>query len=85
VLERTNDDRSRAERRELAAKAFAAAKLSRPPRFTFGAQAKPKAKRSKVERTADVREYFHVYMRERRARTRDNQAKEPAEEVRHVE
>jgi hypothetical protein len=85
VIERVNDDRSRAERREQAAKAFAAAKLSRPPRFTFGAQVKAKAKRPKVERTAETRAYFREYMRERRARSRDNQAREPAEEVRHVD
>ena len=71
VLERREDDRSRAERREQAAKAFAAARLSRPQRFTFGAQAKAKSvpkPKPKVERTAEVREYFRQYMRERRAK-----------------
>jgi hypothetical protein len=68
VLERVDDDRSRAERWEQASRAFAVAKLSRPPRFTFGVHVKAKAKRPKVARTAEVREYFRQYMRERRPR-----------------
>jgi hypothetical protein len=59
--------------------AIAVARLSRGPRFkfTFGAQTKVKAKRPKVERTAEVKEYYRQYMRERRARK--------AAEVSHVE
>jgi hypothetical protein len=84
VLERVDDDRSRAERREQASQAFAAARLSRGPRlkFTFGAKAKTKAKR-KVERTPEVREYFRQYMQRRRARDRDKQG--DGREVRHAD
>jgi hypothetical protein len=39
VLERVDDDRSLAERRAQGARALAAARLSRPPVFKFGAQA----------------------------------------------
>ena|ERR1700727_952265 len=82
VLERGNDDRSRAERRAQSSEALAVARLSRPPKFNFGAKAKVKAVRP-ARPKADMRDYMRNYMRERRARSRDNQAREPAEEVRH--
>ena len=54
ILERTNDDRSLALRREQGAKALAVARLSRRPKFNFGAKAKPKSApkpKAKRERT----------------------------------
>jgi hypothetical protein len=83
VVERRDDDRSRAERRELYARTLGAAKLARPPVFRFGAQVKAKSKsapRPKRERTEETRAYFRDYMRERRARARDKMAEV---EVRH--
>jgi hypothetical protein len=68
-LERGVDDRTLEERRADGAKGLAVARLSRPPVFKFGAQAK--SVRWKVERTAEVKEYYRTYMRERRARDRD--------------
>jgi hypothetical protein len=79
VVERRDDDRSRAERREFYARTLGAAKLARPPVFSFGAKAKVKsAPRPKVERTAEVREYHREYMRRRRSCNRDIEAREPA-------
>ena len=68
VVERNNDDRSRAWRREMGARFAAVVRLSRPAKFRFGAQVKAKAARLKPERTPEVREYFRLYMHERRAR-----------------
>ena len=72
VLERRDDDRSLAWRREMGARFAAVARLSRPPKFKFGAQVKAKVARPKVERTAEEkarhREYMRAYMRESRAR-----------------
>jgi len=85
VLERVDDDRSRAERREQASQAFAAARLSRGPKynFAFGSRTKAKKVRPKVERTPEVREYFRQYMQRRRQRDRDKQG--DGREVRHVD
>jgi hypothetical protein len=81
VVQRRDDDRSRAERRAQSSEALAVARLSRPPKFNFGARVKAKATSARPK--ADMRDYMRRYMRERRARSRDNQAREPAEEVRH--
>jgi hypothetical protein len=71
VVERVMDDRSRAERRAQSSEALAVARLARPPKFRFGALAKTGPKRTrKVERTAEVKEYYRQYMRERRAAQR---------------
>jgi hypothetical protein len=77
VLERRDDDRSRAERRELYARTLGAAKLKF--KFTFGAQgkAKAKAKPAKRERTDETRVYFREYQRRRRAREKAEQSSSP--------
>jgi hypothetical protein len=80
VLERRDDDRSRAERRELYARTLGAARLARGPRFafTFGARIKAKAKpKVKVERTEEVRAYFREYQRQRRAREKESVSSSP--------
>jgi hypothetical protein len=69
VVERRNDDRSRAERRELYARTLALAKSPRPPMFKFCAQVKAKsAPRPKRERTDETRAYFREYQRKLRAK-----------------
>jgi hypothetical protein len=71
VIERSDDDRSRAWRRELYARTLGAAKPVRPVKFNFGAQAKVKtAPKPKVkkERTPELREYFRNYGRMWRAK-----------------
>ena len=72
VVERVDDDRSRAQRREQQGwQSLLAAKRPSPNRFTFAAKLRakgaPKPKR-KRERTDETREYFALKMRELRAR-----------------
>ena len=73
-LERTDDDRSKAQRREQSGwQALLAAKRLSPNRFTFGAQAKAKSEpkpkvKAKKERTPELRAYFREYGRMWRAK-----------------
>jgi hypothetical protein len=73
VVQRRDDDRSNAQRRERGWQAFLATKRLNLHRFTFGAQLKAKsAPKPKVkrERTDATREYFREYQRQRRARVK---------------
>jgi hypothetical protein len=70
VLERVFDDRTFAEKSANGSRALAAARLSRPPKFRFGAQVKAKAApkpKPKRQRTDETRAYFREYQRKLRA------------------
>jgi hypothetical protein len=73
-LERGMDDRTFEQRSADGSRGNAVARLSRPPVFKFGAQAKVKAKRPKRERTEATREYFREYQRRLRARKAEERA-----------
>jgi hypothetical protein len=73
VVERRDDDRSNAQRREQGWQSLLATKRLNLHRFTFGAQAQAQAKsapkpKAKRERTDETRAYFREYQRRLRAK-----------------
>jgi len=73
-LERGMDDRTFEQRSADGSRGNAVARLSRPPKFNFGAQVKAKSATPKVKaarpRTDETRAYFREYQRRRRAEAR---------------
>ena len=73
VLERTEDDRSRAERSAQATLTLAAMRVTRRIKFKPRPKSAPKPK-GKKERTPELRAYFREYGRKWRARKKEAQA-----------